>query len=556
MAVDALGSARPCGPDARAGQALADNPNLAARLAERALRHPDRLAIAEWRGPRVRRRTFAELARSVKGLAAGLTARGLKPGERVLVFVPMSLDLYILLLAIHHAGACAVFVDAWADRRRLDAAVRAAAPRMFAGSARAQLLRLMSPAVRAIPHAVIAGGAFPVERLARAGPAQPAIVGEDDPALVTFTTGSTGVPKAAVRSHGFLWAQHMALMRHLGLGESDVDLPSLPVFVLNNLAGGVPSVLPDFDPRRPDRIDPARIVAQMEAERVTTTSGSPAFFEHLAQWSCRNGRKIPVRALFTGGAPVLPLLAAQLAESVDGEAHIVYGSTEAEPIAGIETRAMLEAMAGRAREGLCVGAPVPEITLRLIRPHDGPVVLDERGWEPWDLETCGSHEARINHEVGEIVVAGSHVLGGYLNDPEGDRANKIDDGTRRWHRTGDAAWRDEQGRLWLMGRVKRRVRRDGHTWWGLPAELRALRVANVRHAAYLSAPDPALGERAVLCVESESASETLKPLLELALAPMPLDELHVLAAIPRDPRHRSKTDWEALQRVLAGRSTG
>ena len=97
------------------------------------------------------------------------------------------------------------------------------------------------------------------------------------------------------------------------------------------------------------------------------------------------------------------------------------------------------------------------------------------------------------------------------------------------------------------------MRREGRTWWGLPAELRALQVPGVRHAAYLGAPDAVLGERAVLCVESDATTETLAPLLRAALAPMPLDELHVLAAIPRDPRHRSKTDWEALERLLAGR---
>jgi len=420
-----------------------------------------------------------------------------------------------------------------------------------------------------------------VERLARASNDQrgnaPAVVRADDEALVTFTTGSTGVPKAAARSHGFLWAQHLALVRHLGLTEHDVDLPSLPVFVLNNLAAGVPSVLPDFDPRQPSRIDPARIMAQIEREGVTTTSGSPAFYERLAEWCSAQGRKIPVRALFTGGAPVLPPLARLLAASVAGEAHIVYGSTEAEPIAGIEAHAMLAAIGHEGGEGLCVGVPVPEIALRLVRPHDGPVVLDARRWEPWEVqgsdgsgsaenfrhtERTGSPEYSMHTAdtmtsavsgVGEIVVAGPHVLGGYLEDPEGDRANKIADGVRVWHRTGDAAWRDAHGRLWLMGRVKRRVRRSGQTWWGMPAELRALEVPGVRHAAYLAAADPVLGERAVMCVESDAAPDALAPLLKAALEPMPIDELHVLASIPRDPRHRSKTDWEALEAVLAAR---
>src|SRR5206468_9670847 len=140
---------------------------------------------------------------------------------------------------------------------------------------------------------------------------------------------------------------------------------------------------------------------------------------------------------------------------------------------------------------------------------------------------------------------GAHVLGGYLLDPEANRANKIEDGATLWHRTGDAARRDRQGRLWLMGRVGRRVRRAGATWWGQPAELRALRVPGVRHAAYLGAPDVELGQRAVLCVECHAEPRTIEPLIRAALAPMPVDELHVLD-IPRDPRHHSKTDWGAL----------
>src|SRR5262245_1755010 len=96
------------------------NANIAARLAERAERHPDRLAIAEARGGSKRRATFGELAERVAALAAGLEDRGVSAGDRVLLFVPMSIDLYVALLAVLHLGAVAVFVDAWAGRRRLD----------------------------------------------------------------------------------------------------------------------------------------------------------------------------------------------------------------------------------------------------------------------------------------------------------------------------------------------------------------------------------------------------------------------------------------------------
>jgi acyl-CoA synthetase (AMP-forming)/AMP-acid ligase II len=188
---------------------------------------------------------------------------------------------------------------------------------------------------------------------------------------------------------------------------------------------------------------------------------------------------------------------------------------------------------------------VPEIQLRLVRPHDGPVALDGGGWAAW---TVGPGE------VGEVVVAGAHVLGGYLDDPGAERQNKVRDGARVWHRTGDAGWMDADGRLWLMGRVKERVRRAGRTWWGGAAEARALDAAEVRHAAYVGLDDPELGQRAVLCVETPTGrlTDAEREAVVAALGPFPVDELRPLRRIPRDPRHASKTDAGALRELLRG----
>lgn len=525
------------------------NPNIAARLAERAGMHPERFAIIEGSGSSARRLSFGGLDGRVRALAAGLAARGIGPGDSVLLFVPMSADLYVALLACLHRGATAVFVDAWADRRRLDAAVRIAGPKAFIGTPRAHLLRVVSPAVRAIPVHLAAGGRLLSLRRHERGDAGPAVaVDGSAPALVTFTTGSTGAPKAAARSHDFLWAQHLALAGHLRPAEDDIDMPSLPVFVLNNLASGIPSVLPDFDPRRPADIDPARIHRQMREERVTTSSGSPAFYDRLGRWCVETGHRIPLRALFTGGAPVLPPLARVLDATVDGEPHVVYGSSEAEPIAGIGARDMLAAMEAHRDDadhpgGLCVGAPVPQIEVKLLRPHDGPVDLDG-GWAAWEVDPG---------EVGEVTVAGAHVLPGYLNDPEAERQNKVRDGARVWHRTGDAAWMDGDGRLWLMGRVKERVHCDGRVWWGGAAEARALEVPGVRHAAYVGVEDARRGSRAVLCVETASGglTDAERAAVVAALGPFPADEIIPLPRIPRDPRHASKTDVGALREMLS-----
>ena len=185
--------------------------------------------------------------------------------------------------------------------------------------------------------------------------------------------------------------------------------------------------------------------------------------------------------------------------------------------------------------------------MRLLRPHEGPIALGDGGWEEWQVDAGAT---------GEIVVSGGHVLPGYLNDPESDRQNKIHDAERIWHRSGDGGRFDAEGRLWLMGRMKRRVRRDGIDWWPLPAELRAVNVPGVAHAAYVGMPGTGGASRALLCIEADRGGEAAltHEVFARALDPWPMDELVLLERIPRDPRHQSKTDHEALMRVLEQRS--
>ncbi len=506
--------------------------NLAARLGERAQRDPDRTALVAGDGTRL---TFGGLSNRVGRLAAGLRAAGIGPGDRALVFVPMSPDLYVALLALWHVGAVAVFVDAWADRSRLDRAVQLAHPTLLIGTPKAHLLRLVSPAIRRIPTHWVAGRRWlRLSRYERPDAGRPpAERAASDPALVTFTTGSTGNAKAAARAHGFLWAQHLALAHHLGLVEGDVDLTTLPVFVLNNLALGVTSVLPDGDARHPAALDPARLHRQIVRERVTTAAGSPSLFGRLADWCAASGQVLPLRKLFVGGGAVTAATAQTLNRATAGEVHIVYGSTEAEPIAGLSAD---ELIAAGDAPGLLVGRPVPEIAVRLIRPTDGPVELTSGGWAPL-LVRPG--------EVGELVVSGDPVLPGYLDDPEADRANKIRDGATVWHRTGDGVRLDDLGRLWLMGRVSGRIGRpDGSTLWPLSVEGRALALASeVTFAALIS-----LDGRAVLCLET--ADGRLSPAARAALSALPVDDLCPLRLIPRDPRHGAKPDLAQLARAL------
>ena len=134
------------------------------------------------------------------------------------------------------------------------------------------------------------------------------------PALITFTSGSTGTPKAALRTHGFLLAQQRVLAETLELTPGDIDLATLPIFVLANLAAGVTSITPNANLRRPGAIDPGPVLAQIRRFRPNRASGSPAFFERLADGArTANCSLDSFERIYTGGAPVFPGLLDRIA---------------------------------------------------------------------------------------------------------------------------------------------------------------------------------------------------------------------------------------------------
>lgn len=173
---------------------------------------------------------------------------------------------------------------------------------------RAHLLRLISPALRRIPRCFVTAdfvpGARPLSHADRHPPLMTHAAGGKMPALLTFTSGSTGQPKAALRSHAFLLAQHAALRDTLELRPGERDLTTLPIFLLANLASGLSSLIPDADLRRPGAIRAAPVLAQARAQGIERCGASPAFFERLAEHAEADGQGLPFKRLDTGGAPV------------------------------------------------------------------------------------------------------------------------------------------------------------------------------------------------------------------------------------------------------------
>ena len=488
--------------------------------------------------------TFAQLDDEVAKAAAWWRARGLKRGGAVLVFVPMSSDLYVALLAIFRIGAVALFLDPSAGRDHLERCCARWAPAALLAIPKAHLLRLRSRALRAIPLKVTTGGWLPGTTRWLAGTTTERVTTNDaqseDAALVTFTSGSTGVPKGAVRTQGFLLAQYRALAPGIALEPGDVDLATLPVFTLANLAAGVTTVIPDVDLKRPGAVDAARVWTQIERRGVNRITASPAFFERLIEEGRMRGAGLAgLKKIHTGGAPVFPrLLEALRALAPKAEVVAVYGSTEAEPIAHVGAHEIeaddLAAM--RGGHGLLAGMPVDEVKLRVARDRWG-VARGRLSAEEFAVEclTAG--------ETGEIVVAGDHVLPGYLGGI-GDEETKFRVEGEVWHRTGDAGLLDARGRLWLAGRCSARIEDARGLIYPFGVECVAMTFPAVRRAAMV-----AMNGRRVLVVEAER-DERLAAELSTAATWAQVDDVRFMTTLPVDKRHNAKIDYPELRRAL------
>jgi acyl-CoA synthetase (AMP-forming)/AMP-acid ligase II len=504
--------------------------------------------------------TFQQLEEEVGRLASSFRARGIAKGDRAVVMIPMSRELYLVLLALMKLAATAVFIEPSMGLSQMVRCCQLSNPKAFVGTRKALLLCLFSRAFRRVPLKFVAHGAslpgaeklhtLLLQRAPRVGTEH---TDEDTPALISFTSGSTGSPKATSRSHSFLWAQHTALTSAFAFTSSDVDLSALPIYVLHNLASRVPTVLPATRSGSTAMPNPARVVQQVRDCGVSTIRGSTAFYETVAQYCSGHAITLStVRALFIGGAPVRPGLVRSLKRAIpNGEVYVVYGSTEAEPIAAISADDILRETWALTAEGWgnCVGFPQGTIEVRVIKCREGPVDLASEGLEA-ALQPRGM--------VGEIVITGDPVNKTYFQNPQAVIETKFkDERGRVWHRTGDTGYLDERDRLWLVGRMSNRILRAGGEVHPLQVEPIIDALGFVDRCALLGLPDAKLGQKAVLIVAPKSkgtlhrivrSKEWRREIERLCrLRGLPIDEVRFKRVVPLDRRHRGKIDYDKLR---------
>jgi len=525
--------------------------NIAQVLSERAGKMGDAIAIRDVRNGADRAITFSELDQQSAQAAALFMANGLKKGDSVLVLHGMSIELYVALIGIFRAGMVAMFLDPSAGLGHVRRCCDLQAPAGLIGSPKAHLLRFLSSALRKVPHAFVIGswmpGAIPFGNAQRHAPLKQIAQAESDkPALLTFTSGSTGQPKAAVRSHGFLLAQHRVLEKSIALRAGEIDLTTLPVFVLANLGSGVTSIIPNADLRRPGSINPVPVLQQIGKFKPNRTAGSPAIFECLLADLQRAGDSANSSRLkvYTGGAPVFPRLLSQLQATFTDDPVAVYGSTEAEPIAHLNFSEITEDdfTGMRSGKGLLAGHPVSEIDLRIMQDRWGKPLgtLSEAAFDSVMLAP---------NEPGEIIVQGDHVLTTYLHG-RGNEETKFSVNGKVWHRTGDMGYLDAAGRLWLLGRCVAKITDSKGTLFPFAAECVAQQFDWIRLAGCVAADDKRYLAIQVRRQPTECELQDLKEALSWAK----LDSYRLLSRMPVDKRHNAKIDYSGLRQLLTERA--
>ena len=491
--------------------------------------------------------SWSLLARRTREVAAGLTASGVRRGDRVALLVPPSADLSAAVYALWRAGAVVVVADRGLGLRGMGRALRGARVDHVVGTTRglaaARLMRLPGTRIATgpVPRPLRAalGARSSLADLARLGRARGdgsvgVAVRAEDECAVLFTSGATGPAKGVVYRHRQAQAQLRLLRAAYGLGPEDRIVAAFAPFALLAPGLGVASAVPAVDVTAPGTLTAPALADAVAAVAATVVFASPAALRNVAATAADltvRQREVlgGVRLLMSAGAPVpAALLRRVTAVLPAATAHTPYGMTEALPVTDVTLEEIEAAGPG---EGVCVGAPLPGVQVAV---------------SPLDAEAGADTDLTAAAEVtGEICVRGPHVKDSYDSLWVTERSTSRNAG---WHRTGDVGHLDGEGRLWVEGRLAHVITTADAVVTPVGPEQRVEALPDVRSAAVVGV-GPAGAQQVVVVVVPEQADSLRGPLADLDLT----DDVRAAAGVevaavllrrelPVDVRHASKVD--------------
>ncbi|MDQ1246358.1 MAG: cis-3-alkyl-4-acyloxetan-2-one decarboxylase / olefin beta-lactone synthetase [Actinomycetota bacterium] len=511
--------------------------------------------------------SFADLDRRVEAVAAGLAIIGVQSGDRIALLVPPGTDLTAVLYGVWRVGAVAVVVDAGLGVRGMRTALRSAGPKYLIGGVKGlAAARLMATGAQLISVGPITSSArrtlrvkWSLERIERLGAGSqlgPPPPRRADPAAIAFTSGATGPAKGVLYLHRQLLAQRDALAALYSITSTDRLVAAFGPFALFGAALGIPAAVPDMDLTAPRTLTAKALGDAADAIEATLVFASPAAWMNVVATAdsltpAGASALAGVRLLLSTGAPVPAELLHDVGALLPAaQAHAPYGMTEVLPVADIDLAEMDRAGVGN---GTCVGRPVPGVLVQLAP-------LDPAGVPGLTLTT----DAGV---TGEVLVQAAHTKERYDRLWVTEQAASTPMG---WHRTGDVGHFDDEGRLWIEGRLLHVIVTADGPITPVGIERRVESVAGVRRAAAVGV-GPRGTAQVVVVVEVAGlkpglAPAVLREAVRAQVSAMPAAAPPEIAAVlavrhlPVDIRHNSKIDRVAVgrwaQRVLDGGRVG
>ena len=468
--------------------------HLTELLSRAATEAPDRVALVE--ASSGRRVTWAKLDAETDRVAAGLDALGLVASYRVVVALTNRVEFVTTYLGALRAGLVAVPVNprgTTGELVRLLADCNArlvVVDRVTAMSARQAVAGLEDALVgadeelrrtTAVPRIVTVGlPALPGETaygdlLADPGSEVPVVRDPERLAVLLYTSGTSGRPRAAMLTHRALLAniRQAGGVRPPMLTAEDVVLGVLPLFHVYGLNAVLGLVL--HQQARlvlVDGFDRDETLSVVEAEGATVLPVAPPVFAYWQDVPDLRARLRGVRLVLSGSAPIVHALVEEFTARTGVAVHQGYGLTEAAP-------AVTSTLCSTVPKAGSVGAALPGIELRLV---------DEAGREP------------ERGDAGEVQVRGDNLFSGYW--PDGSDGPDADG----WWATGDVGFLDPDGDLFLVDRLKELVIVSGFNVYPSEVEDVVVELEEVGEAAVIGTADPVTGEAVVAYVRSVPGS--------------------------------------------------
>ncbi|MEU6769943.1 long-chain fatty acid--CoA ligase [Streptomyces sp. NPDC046759] len=437
--------------------------SVAAILAENARRRPGKTALVEGE----LRLTFAEVWQKALAQAGALTGLGVRPGDRVALMAPNTAEFPVAYYAIAAAGGVVVPVHLLLSAGEVEHVLRdSGANLLLVHPGQAATGRAAAEAT-GIQVAVL-GEEF--EKLTADAEPLPSYVTRDvdDPAVVFYTSGTTGVPKGAVLSHfNLVMNATVNAFDANDIRADDIALGALPLFhafgqtvSLNSTwrAGATLVLLPRFDA--------ARAIELMVREGVNTFHGVPTMFVALAAAAADAAALPALRVCVSGGASLPVAVLDRFEDAFGAKVYEGYGLSETSPTATVN-QPVFGTRAGT------IGHPLWGIDVEIAR-----------------AEVEGRIELLPPGRLGEVVIRGHNVFSGYLGRPEAT-AEALVDG---WFRTGDLGTKDDDGFLRIVDRKKDVIIRGGYNVYPREVEEVLMRHPGIAQVAVIGLPDELHGE--------------------------------------------------------------